>query len=97
MMFIEGCGGRQPGLRIGGRTGGTGGGLPRDELAEDDVPRLSRLSSSKLDWLPTAPYLKGGKHKLVTEPPTGEGEDRAETFCAPARPKTLKKSRRCVS
>jgi hypothetical protein len=68
-----------------------------DGLAEDYVPRLSGLSSSKLDWLPTAPYLKGGKHKLVTEPPTGEGEDRAETFCAPARPKTLKKSRRCVS
>jgi hypothetical protein len=61
-----------------------------DGLAEDYVLRLSGLSSSKLDWLPTAPYLKGGKHKLVTEPPTGEGEDRAETSARPRARRPMK-------
>jgi hypothetical protein len=33
-----------------------------------------------------APFLKGGKHKRVAEPPTGEGEGRAKTAARPRTP-----------
>lgn len=46
------------------------------------VARLQRLVVGAREF--SAPFLKGGIHKRMIEPPSGKGEDRAETAQRPS-------------